>query len=304
MLPEKKTIIIFSFVLIVCLSITLHVISDIFQPPQKTTPQMKNESHNEVYTTTRTNVTDVFVEQQNVAIGSLQNNKTELLDMNFVPIETARRHAEVQLARLMYTTSQGLAGTNFSGVALYPDPIITYNDDGTIPQYYKFYAGVRGFKNILVIIPARKDIGFLGLPPALGSSDDTANQMMLEKAQEYYNENFAGSDIVSVKFITSACRGENVQLKVIPERSGKITTVYLEYGTPRNQESCRQWENTTLQATPDRIAEWEAGDSYYRLVQSKAQAEGINLTEACIWDKRDRMKKIFELIQPPPISPR
>jgi len=304
MLPQNKTVIILSLVLIVSILIAIPFITDIYQTQKKIAPQMKTESHKAVNDTPRTNVTDVFFGQQKAAIGSLQNNETELLDTHFVPIETARRHAEVELARLMYTTSRGLAGTNFSDVALYPDPVIVYDNSGTRQEYYKFYAGIRGFDNILLFTPANMEIGFDGGLAALGSSDFNSNQIKLKKAQEYYDHSYPQSDIRSVKLINSACHGEIVKLDLVPLDSEEVKTTYLDYGKPQEQRTCDPWVNSSSMALSDRIGEWKNGDLYYRLIQSKALAEGINLTEPLSSDKREKMMSIFQSVTSPLNSPR
>ena len=308
MSEEKKKINIFSGFILLGIFLGLMALTCIFwqetNPLQKTGDKINVDGiHPAPERIIHTNVSDVFFHKQDMQSG-VSENFSETNDRYFIPFDTGKMQAEVELARVMYTTSQGLAATNFSEVTLYSDPLSVYDNSGTRPQYYKFYAGTRGFKNILLVIPASKVMGFSGLPGALGSSDDDSVRINLRKTQEFYDANYPGSDIRSIKLIASACWGEIIQMDLVLPRSTEVMTVFLDYGTPRNQKSCKRWENSSVQAIPDRIAEWENGDRYYRSVQEAAQYQGINLTEPCSSDKRDTMKKILQSINPPLISPR
>ena len=290
----KKTVLI-SAVILLSLLIGFFVMTNIF--PAKTLPfQQVKENISDTERTIHTNVSEVFFEDQEEQLALLENVSEQ--DMQYrVPLNVARMYAEVELARLMYTTSRGLAGTNFTGVTLYPDPIIVYDDSGENPKYYKFYAGVRGFKNTLQFVPASKLMGYCCTRAELGMSDDTSDRIMLQRAQEFYNTNASGSDIVSVKFLASSCWGQIIKLDLVPPQSNETRTMYLDNGILRDQGSCAVSVNSTSQATAKKIAEWETCNEYYRTIQEDAQVAGINLTEPCSWENRDKMRGIFESVE-------
>jgi hypothetical protein len=154
------------------------------------------------------------------------------------------------------------------------------------------------------MIPAHKSLGYLGGIGSLGSSDDKSNGIMLQKAQEFYDVHYSGSDIISVNLVASACWGEIIELDRELPPSAERETVYLDYGILRNPDTCQRWENSSSQAVSDRLDEWEISDAYYRFIYGEARAAGINLSEPCSWDKRETMKKILLSVKPPLVSPR
>jgi hypothetical protein len=142
-------------------------------------------------------------------------------------------------------------------------------------------------------------MGFSGESGALGSSDDISDRRLLQHLQDDYGENC----IRSVKFIDSGCWGEIIKLDFSSPLTEDNSTIYLDYGVLRDQKNCSPWVNTSSQATSDRIAEWEAGDRYYRSVWDEAMNDGINLSEPLSWNARDTMKSIFQSVNTPEGSP-
>jgi hypothetical protein len=303
MLPSKISNIKIFVIIILIFFIALLVLSNIFRAdtefPQESLKNITGTKEQD-----QKNVSNVFFDTQNKNLVLFQNTMSEQYELSPVSLETAGMHADVELAQVMYTSSFGLAGTNFSEVTLYPDPIIVLDDSGTRSQYYKFYAGTRGFKNILIIIPARKDLGYQGGIAALGSSDDNSNRLRLQKAQDFYDTNYPGSYVNSVNLITSAYWGEIIKLDLELPSSTEKKTIYLDYGSLRNPGTCERGENTSGLAVSDRMNEWEISDVYYRFIHEKARTAGINLSEPCSWDKRETMKNIFLSAKPPRVSPR
>jgi len=297
MSPGKIKIMVISAGILLIFSIGLLVTSDLFRADTTLTHKV-TETIPVREKTLHTNVSEVFFEDQRKQTELLKNLSEQNTQFS-VPYEVARMHAEVELARVMYTSSRGLAGTNFTGVMLYPDPVIVYNNSGERPEYYKFYAGVRGFKNILLIVPASKSMGSCCGSGGLGSSDDTSDRIMLQKAQEFYDRNATGSDILSVKFLTSACWGQIIKLDVSSPITNDNSTFYLDYGVLRDQKNCSSRVNTSAQEIPDHIAEWMMSDDYYRTIQKDALAAGINLTEPYSWKNRDEMRNILQSVEIP-----
>jgi hypothetical protein len=293
----KKNLLILSFFFIACIFIGLIILGGIFRSQ---TNQSTHPIENSVIPeTTDSNITKIFADEQK---GAYAPGNIISYGPDYVPLEIARMHAEVELARVMYGTSVGLAGTNFTNVVVYQDPVIVYDNSGNIPRYYKFYAGVRGFENILLVTPATKTMGFSGGSSALGTSDDISDRRLLQNVQDYYDEHYPGFTIRSVKFIASDCWGEIIKLDVSSPLTEDNTTIYLDYGVLRDQKNCSCRVNTSINAIPDRIAEWETGDRYYRSIRDEAINDGINLSEPLSWHARETMKGIFQSVVPPRFS--
>ena len=302
MTRETRKIVVISVVILLSLSIGLLVMANLFRADTNL-PQQAKETIPGTDRTIHTNVSEVFIENQEEQT-ALLINVSEHDEQFGVPLDIARMHAEVELARVMYTSSRGLAGINFTNVTLYPDTVIVYDNSGEKPKYYKFYAGVRDFKNILLIVPASKLMGFCCGGAELGMSDDTSDRYMLQGAQEFYNVNATGSDIVSVKFLASACWGQIIKLDFVPPQSNETQTWYLDNGILRDQGACAVAvsENTSSQEISNQIAEWEMSDEYYRTIQNDALAAGINLKEPCSWENREKMNGIFQSVEVPQTS--
>jgi hypothetical protein len=301
MMPqETRKIVVISAIILLSLAIGFLVIANLFTADTNPTQQAREKIPG-TERTIHTNVSEVFIESQEKQAALLENVSGQ--DEQYrVPPDVARMYAEVGLARLMYTRSQGLAGTNFTDVTLYSDPVIVYDDSGERPKYYKFYAGVRGFKNTLQFVPASKLMGYCCTTPELGMSDDKSDRIMLQRAQEFYNANANGSDIVSVKFLASTCWGQIIKLDLVSPQSNETRTMYFDNGILRDQGGCAMAVNTSSPAISGRIAEGEMCDEYCRTIQEDALAAGINLTEPCSWENREKMRGIFQSVEVPRVS--
>jgi hypothetical protein len=238
------------------------------------------------------NVTEMYLAGHREDLRMFPQNISDPYEANYVPLETARMHATVELARMMYTEGFGRGVVDFNGSVMDPDPVIVFDEITGKRTTYEFFTVTPHKQGAYVIIVASKYLGFSAPQAGLGSVE--SNAILLQKAQGYYTANYSGFNISSVKFV-SGCWGKIVQMHLSdPKRPGEII-VNMDYWGIVNERRCgASTEDISKKDVPKRIAAWEESDAMFRGIMAKAQSENINLSEPFSQDTVEKVKPIFE----------
>jgi len=237
------------------------------------------------------NVTEMYFNGYKEDLRMFPQNMSDPYEASYVPLETARLHATVELARMMYTEGFGRGVVDFNGSVMDPDPVIVYDEITGKRTTYEFSTATPDKQGAYVIIVASKYLGFSAPQAGFGSYD--SNSILLQKAQGYYTANYSGFNIRSVKFV-SGCWGKIVQMHLShPKRPGEII-VNMDYWGIVNERRCgASTEDIVKKDIPKRIAAWEESDAMYRGIMVKAQSENINLSQPFSQDTVEKEKSIF-----------
>ena len=292
---------IIGIIIFIILAYTTMVMWDLANPVPKTpdspvTPEKPEILQTETNTlpagNPHHNVTETYLAGYKEDLRMFPQNISDPYEANYVPLETARMHATVELARMMYAEGFGKGVVNFNGSVLDPDPVIVFDEITGKRTTYEFFTATPDKQGAYVIIVASKYLGFSAPQVGLGSVE--SNTILLQKAQEYYTMNYSGFDISSVKFV-SGCWGKIVQMHLSdPKRPGEII-VNMNYWGIVNERRCgASTEDIAKKDVPKRIAAWEESDAMYRDIMARAQSESINLYEPFSQNNVEKAKPIFE----------
>jgi hypothetical protein len=238
------------------------------------------------------NVTEMYLAGHREDLRMFPQNISDPYEANYVPLETARMHATVELARMMFTEGFGRGVVDFNGSVMDPDPVIVFDEITGKRTTYEFFTVTPHKQGAYVIIVASKYLGFSAPQAGLGSVE--SNAILLQKAQGYYTANYSGFTISSVKFV-SGCWGKIVQMHLSdPKRPGEIIVNMDYWGIVKERRCGASTEDISKKDVPKRIAAWEESDAMFRGIMAKAQSENINLSEPFSQDTVEKVKPIFE----------
>ena len=293
---------IIGIIIFIILSYATMVMWDLANPVPKTphstiTPEkpeiLQTETNTLAAGNPHHNVTEMYLAGYREDLRMFPQNISDPYEANYVPIETARLHATVELARMMYTEGFGRGVVDFNGSVLDPDPVIVFDEITGKRTTYEFFTATPGKQGAYVIIVASKYQGFSAPQVGLGSVE--SNAILLQKAQGYYTANYSGFDISSVKFV-SGCWGKIVQMHLSdPKRPGEIIVNMNNWGIVNERRCGASTEDIVKKDIPERIAAWEESDAMYRSIMEKAQSENINLSEPFSQDTVEKVKPISPL---------
>jgi hypothetical protein len=237
------------------------------------------------------NVTKIFLTGQKQDLTSLPRNMSDIIEADYVPLETARLHATVELARMMYEESFGPGVVEFEGVVLDKNPVVVYDENGRHRSYYKFTARTPDGQGSFILIAASKLSGNSCLRAGIGSYQ--SEYILLQKAQEFIDASYSGNRIRSVKFVVN-CWGQVIRMDLVDPPTQNETILTMDYWGIVGERNCGMGiEAMTPEEISDNIAAWEKTDSYYRAVSANALSEGINLSAPYSRENAGKVKEIF-----------
>lgn len=240
----------------------------------------------------RNNLTNVFLAGQKQDLASIPRNTSDIIEANYVPIETARLHARVVLNRMMYDDKAfGPNVIDFTGTVLDEDPFVVYDDSGRYRSYYKFTANTPDGQGAFIDIAASKVSGHSSLRGGIGSY--RSEFALFQRAQQFIDTNYSGSTFRSVKLVNN-CWGEVVRADIFDPKTRNETSLTMDYWGILGERNCGKGSGTrTPKEISDTIETWEESDAYYRTVSSIALSEGINLSAPYLRENTEKMKEIF-----------
>lgn len=237
------------------------------------------------------NVTNIFLAGQKQDLADLRWNLSDAIEANYVPLETARFHATVELARMMYDESFGPGVVDFGGVTLNQNPIVIYDDSGRYRSYYKFTTGTPDGQGSFIIVSASKVFGHSIQRAGIGSYN--SEFILLQKAQKIFDANYTGYHIRSVKFVAN-CWGQVVRLDLIDPLTQNQTILTMDNWGIVGERNCGMDPRAmTPKEISENIAAWEKSDAYYQAVSAKALSEGINLSAPYSLENAEKIREIF-----------
>ena len=239
------------------------------------------------------NVTAMYEKGRNEALLSFPQNLSDPYEASYVPMDTARRHASIGIARMLYTDEFGSVAPDFSGAQFDPDPTIIFDEITGKRTFYEFHAGGSDSNGTFILIAASKFQGFSS--PQEGLRSPSAETIPLQKAQGYYNANFSGYTINSAKFVTG-CWGKIVQLNLTRPGTAESEIVNMDYWRIVPERRCgASTDEIPKKEIPARINAWNESDAMYQGIFTRAQKEGINFTEPYSIGNTEKMKQFFAL---------
>jgi hypothetical protein len=145
------------------------------------------------------NFTEMYIRTHKADLLALPQNLSDSYEANYVPLNTARLHAAIEMARLM---SKNVSG-DFPTYGPLPvpgvDPTLVFDEVTSKRVCYDFYSAPSSSgSQAFVTVAADRLLGDSFVRAGFVYQDN--EQMNLEKAQEYYNRNFTRYDIRSFRF--------------------------------------------------------------------------------------------------------
>lgn len=240
------------------------------------------------------NVSELYALTHREDIRRMQSNESDYLAIYYVPLETARLHGNVELARIFYTHTFGMATPDYQGVRINPDPKIVYDGD-TGKRIYYVYCAVNPYNQCLAstAVPAIKILGNPGPGGAIGSG--TSDEEMIHKAQEYFDEQHPFANLTSARFV-STCWGELLRVRFHDMNTTTEEQIDLLYGSPKPIKRCTKSTDITSmskQEMDQRSVEWKESDRYYQSIVTKSAISGVNISEPFTYANEKIMGSIF-----------
>jgi len=155
------------------------------------------------------------------------------------------------------------------------DPTIVFDEVTAKRVCYDFYSAPSPSNRAFVTIAANRLLGHSFVRAGFVYQDN--EQMSLEKAQGYYEQNFSGCEIRSVRFVYG-CWGKIVQMKKICPDS-KERTVNMDYRGILDERRCGgSTDDIPQKNIPALSAEWNESNAKYQTLADRISAEGIDLS--------------------------
>ena len=240
------------------------------------------------------NVSEAYSITHQADLQSIHQNESDYIEINYVPIDTAQLHANVELARIFYTLAFGMATPDYEEAAVSHKPKIVYNGDTGKRLYYVYCAVNRNNQCIAsTAVPATKVLGNLGPGGAIGSG--SSDDEMIRTAQEFFDEQYPHANVSSARFV-STCWGELLRVSFKDTNMATEEQVDLLYGSPKPLKHCEKSTDTSTMSKREmdqRISEWEESDRIYRLIVHESAMKGVNLTEPFSHSDYEIMKSVF-----------
>ena len=235
------------------------------------------------------NVTEMYLRTHNADSLAFPQNLSDPYEANYVPLDTARMHAAIEMARMMPVNASGDFPT-YGPLPVPGDPTIVFDEVTGKRVCYDFYSAPSPSNRAFVTIAANRLLGHSFIRAGFTNSDN--EQMSLDKAQGYYEQTFSGYEIRSVRFV-SGCWGKIVQMKIISPDS-KERTVNMDYWGIVDERRCgSSTDDIPQKEIPALIAKWNESATRYRDIEDRLRMEGVNLSAPSSPDDATRIQWIM-----------
>nr|WP_320161180.1 hypothetical protein [uncultured Methanoregula sp.] len=239
----------------------------------------------------RHNVTEMYLRTHKADLLEFPQNISNSYDAYYVPLETVRMYAAIEMAMLMPVYASGKFRTDTPIRIPVGDPTIVFDEISGKRVCYDFYSvpsssGSRAF----VTIAANRLLGDSFVRAGFAFQDN--EQMDLEKAQYYFDRNFSGYSIQSVRFV-SGCWGKIVQLHIVSPDSGD-RVVNMDYWGIVDERRCGgSTDDIPAGKIPSLLAVWNESDARYRNIEGRLRTEGINLSASLSQADAEKIRQII-----------
>lgn len=221
------------------------------------------------------NVTEMYLRTNKADRIKFPQNLSDPYEANYVPLDIVRMHATIEMALLTPINSSGKILTSAPILVPVGDPTIVFDEITGKRVYYDFYSSPSPSNRAFVTVSATRLWGNSVFRAGFVNQDN--EQMNLDKAQGYYDQNFPGYEIQSVRFV-SGCWGQIVQMEILSPDSRKSTVNMDNWGIVDERRCGGSTDDIPQKEIPARIAKWYEINAEYQTLEDNLRTESINLS--------------------------
>jgi hypothetical protein len=226
------------------------------------------------------NLSDNIVFSQKVALEQLTVNTSQnIVERNYVSIDTAKKSALLTLAQLLYLDNLGVGVIQPDNVQLYPEPTVIFDANGKM-LFYEFYAGTPERKTIVIDIAASKILG----TPVIRAGEAAKNPVNLEsitkRAQEIIDSEYPGYSIEKANFVCYAYPLTGLEIILQDKKSHDEKRIFVTAWGMENDRYLQSYQDRIpSDEYRKRISEWDLKNLDDIKIISKINNAGINLSD-------------------------
>jgi hypothetical protein len=205
-----------------------------------------------------------------------------LVDANYIPVETAREHAMIKMIEF---TGKGLLDNNWSDANVSSDPLVIYDINGN-KLFYQFTAEKNGRKIGVILSSANKVLGISVKQISEPYPYDPVN--VQSQAKKLTEKNFPDFSVQSIKLVCYNYPSMGIMVHIINEKTKDQRDIIYDANSLEiiSQEKTKREDSVSVRsyfgqipetAYQENIAHWNLEDTKIQTVITSAKEKNMSV---------------------------
>jgi hypothetical protein len=239
------------------------------------------------------NITTKIVQTQKNAIKSSSTNSSDIIEKNYVTVDSARNNALVAFAQLMYLESMGPGVIQRTGIQFYPEPTIIFDGNGKL-LFYEFYAGLPDSKSLVIDTSASKVLGSTVTRAGENAKAPADLESIANQAQNIVDSHYSGYLIDQAKYVCYAYPLVGLEIRLSNTTTSEQKRIFLtQWGIENDRIIQSYYDRIPRDEYSKRLDEWEQNNNANLMIINKSKNAGIDLSSSYSDENDKKMKTIF-----------
>lgn len=227
------------------------------------------------------------------AIVSSSTNSSDIIEKNYVSIDSARSNAIVAFAQLVYMESMGPGVVQREGIQFYPEPTVIFDANGKM-LFYEFYAGRPDYKSLVIDTAASKVLGSTVVRAGENAKTLSDLESIVHQAQNIIDSQYSGYSVDQAKYICYAYPLFGLEIRLSNKTTSEQKRIFVTlWGMENDRFIQSYYDRIPRNEYPERMIEWEENNKADLMIINKSQQAGINLSLPYSGNYDKKMKTIF-----------